>query len=51
MKRDITTHSINIDNIKKKECCEQFYAHRFDNLDEIDQSLEGQNSQNLHKKK
>ena len=39
MKRDVTTDSINIESIKKEY--EQPYAHKFNNLNEMDQSLEG----------
>ena len=41
-KRDITTDSTNIKRIIK-EYYEQLYAHKFDNLDEMDQFSERRN--------
>lgn len=34
-----------------KEYCEQFYTHKFDNLQEMDQCLKTTNYQNWAKKK
>lgn len=40
-REDITAHPVDIKRIIK-EYCEEFCAHTFDNLDEIDQFFESQ---------
>ena len=47
---DITTDTMETKRVIK-EYYEQFYAHKFDNLDEIDRFLERRICQNSHKKK
>lgn len=49
-RRDITADLMDIKRLIKKYC-EQLYAHRFDNLDEMGQFHEKYNLPNSHKKK
>ena len=50
MKGNITTDSMDIKRIME-DYYEQLYAHKFDNLDEMTNSLKDTICQNSHKKK